>query len=105
MATLVPEEEAGNQLGQPLSIRGRGRDDVDAVSERLEHAQLGVEEDDAPSQQVAGEGSIGDYPQDARQGEVGDDVCMDAHVMEVGEWVGVDACAQGCQACAQGLAL
>ena len=63
-----------------------------------------MKEDDPPSQPVDGQGSIGDNPQVARHGEVGGDVCMDTHVMEVREGLCVDACVHGCKACAQGLA-
>ena len=105
LAVPALEKGAGDQLGQPFRIRGRGSDHRYAKTVRPEDPELGIVENNSTANSMSGQGTVCYNPQDVRQGVVGGNVRMHAHVMKVGERVGVDARAQGGQGCAQGHAL
>ena len=103
----VPALEKGScdQLGQPFRICGRGGDHRYAKTVRPEDLELGIVENNSTANSMSGQGTVCYNPQDVRQGVAGGNVRMHAHVMKVGERVGVDARAQGGQGRAQGHAL
>ena len=105
LAVPALEKGSGHQLGQPFRICGGGSDHRYAKIVRPEDSELGTVENNSTADSMSGQGTVRYNPQDVRQGVVGGNVRMHAHVMKVGERVGVDARAQGGRCRAQGHAL